>query len=395
MESLLYIPQYKQTVLNVPGGITDVQTTGIILSNTDGVDITKPGLICITYADPVVTTDAEFITFTSIDSNKELQGVTRGAEGIAGKAHLNNAQVAFVVSKSHINLINDKLTGVDTTVITDTAGNELLKVAQVSSAVNHIGIKNAATGNGPEVQALGDNTNIDLILSPKGTGGVGIYVPTGNDATLKALGADTDVDLSLTPKGAGKTNVTANDLNLATGANVQVNDVDPWRTVSIFGGMKPCTTAGCAASVTVEAGTNDIDYNVLDFDTGTDENAFVNFQMPDSWDGGVIQFRYVWTNAGGGANETLTFELSGRAFADSDAIDQAVGTAIEVADTWLAQGDIHLSAWSGDVTVAGTTPAGGQWVHFEIMRDVSEDNLTGDARLMGVEIRYKQKQFSD
>ncbi len=116
--------------------------------------------------------------------------------------------------------------------------------------------------------------------------------------------------------------------------------------------------------------------------------------MPDSWDAGVIQFRYTWTNAGGGAAETVTFELSGISYADNDAIDAAVGTPVELADTWIAQGDVHHSGWSGDVTLAGT-PAAGEWVHLEVMRDVSEDDLTGDARLMSLQIRYKQAQFSD
>lgn len=362
MASLLYVPQYKQTVLNVPGGITAGQTTGIVLSNTDGVDITKPGIICITYADPLDTTIAEFITFTSIDSNKELQGVTRAGEGISAKTHLNNAQVAFIVSKSHINLINDKLTGVDTTVITDTAGNEILKVAQVASAVNYIQLRNSATGNAPAIMPLGDNT---------------------------------DIDLDLIPKGAGKVNITANDLNLATGANVQVNGTDPWRTILLNAGvLKPTTTAGCADSAKVEAGTNKIDYDVLDFDTTTAENAYCNIQMPDSYDGGVIQMRYVWTNAAGLTTETVKFTLKGRALDNDEAIDQANGTAVGVSDTWIAQGDIHISDWSGDVTLAGS-PAGGQWVHLVVTRDVANDNMTGDARLIAVQLRFKQKQYSD
>lgn len=396
MASLLYVPQYKQTVLNVPGGITSGQTTGIILGNTDAIDTDKPGLLCLTYADPLDTDTAEFLTFTSIDANKELQGVSRAQEGISAKSHLNGAQVAFVVSKAHINRINDKLTGEDTTVITDTNGNEILVVAQVSSAINYVALKNAAISTGPEVKALGDDTNIDLVLVPKGTGDVAIYAPTGNNSTVKATGADTDVDLDLTPKGAGKTNVTANDLNLATGANVQVNDSDPYRTIYIGAGvLKPTTTAPCADSAKTEAGTNDIDYDTIDFDKDTDENAYANIWMPESYDGGVIQFRFLWTNlAGGSAAETCVMELSGRAIADDGAIDQAVGTAVEVSDALIAAGDIHTSAWSGDVTLAGS-PAGGQWVHLELMRDVSEDNLAGDAKILGIHIRYKQKQYSD
>ncbi|MCP3681677.1 MAG: hypothetical protein GY861_03210 [bacterium] len=189
------------------------------------------------------------------------------------------------------------------------------------------------------------------------------------------------------------------DINLATGKNVQVNDADPDMIIELPApAWTPTTTSGCADVTTVEAGTNDIDYNVLDFDASSDENAFCNFQMPTNYDGGVVQFRYVWTNAGGGAAEVLVLELSGRAYADNDAIDQAVGTAVELADTWIAQGDVHISAWSGDVTLAGT-PAGGQWVHLEIMRDVAgggtSDTLTGDARLIGVQIKYKIAQYGN
>jgi hypothetical protein len=159
------------------------------------------------------------------------------------------------------------------------------------------------------------------------------------------------------------------------------------------GFLKPTTTAGCASSTTVEAGTNDIDYDVLDFDTSSDESCYANFQMPDSWDAGVVQFRYIWTTASGSSSQTVVFELAGRSFANDDAIDQANGTAVEVSDTWIADGDIHISAWSGDVTLTGA--GAGELVHLELTRDVSEDDLGGDARLIALQVRYKQAQYSD
>jgi hypothetical protein len=178
-----------------------------------------------------------------------------------------------------------------------------------------------------------------------------------------------------------------------TRKNLFGNLDDGWITL-MPGLLKPTTTSGCASSTTVEAGTNDIDYDVLDFDKDSDEFAFANFQMHDSWDAGVIQFRYVWTTASGGASETVQFELAGRSYANDDAIDQAVGTAVAVDDTWIADGDIHISAWSGDVTLAGT-PAAGELVHLEIGRDTSDDDLGGDARLIAVQIRYRQAWYGD
>ena len=54
---------------------------------------------------------------------------------------------------------------------------ELLKFSETASAVNELTITNAATGNGPQLSATGDDTNIDLKLTTKGTGAI---VATGN-----------------------------------------------------------------------------------------------------------------------------------------------------------------------------------------------------------------------
>ena len=62
-------------------------------------------------------------------------------------------------------------------VFNDSAGNEALVLTKTSSAVNHIGIKNNATNNAPIVEALGTDTNIDVQLTAKGTGGVKLNSP--------------------------------------------------------------------------------------------------------------------------------------------------------------------------------------------------------------------------
>jgi hypothetical protein len=56
--------------------------------------------------------------------------------------------------------------------INDTNGNEEIIFTTTASAVNELTIANAATGNAPEISATGDDTNIDLRLATKGTGGV-------------------------------------------------------------------------------------------------------------------------------------------------------------------------------------------------------------------------------
>ena len=75
--------------------------------------------------------------------------------------------------------------------IFDDSQNEQLIFNKTSSAVNQVGITNAATGNSPSISAEGDDTNIGLVLKPKGTGGVLISGTTDTAGTL-SLGEDSD-----------------------------------------------------------------------------------------------------------------------------------------------------------------------------------------------------------
>jgi hypothetical protein len=58
----------------------------------------------------------------------------------------------------------------DGTAITDDAGNEQVTFHKTASAVNQVGITNAATGSAPKIAAEGGDTNIDLTLAGKGSG---------------------------------------------------------------------------------------------------------------------------------------------------------------------------------------------------------------------------------
>ena len=60
----------------------------------------------------------------------------------------------------------------------DENGNEQLIFETTSSAVNHVDVTNAATGNGPQIGAVGDDTNISLKLRPKATGNIEVMGAT-------------------------------------------------------------------------------------------------------------------------------------------------------------------------------------------------------------------------
>lgn len=54
--------------------------------------------------------------------------------------------------------------------INDSNGNEALKIGTTGSAVNEITCANAATNNGPTLSATGGDANVDINITPKGTG---------------------------------------------------------------------------------------------------------------------------------------------------------------------------------------------------------------------------------
>ena len=116
--------------------------------------------------------------------------------------------------------------------------------------------------------------------------------------------------------------------------------------------------------------------------------------MPDNYDGSTITAKFVWTNASGLTTETVRWGIKARAYADSDAIDQAFGAEVTVDDTWLAQNDVHISATSGAITIGGV-PAGGQWMVVNVARKTAGDNLTGDARLLAVHLEYGISSYGE
>jgi len=152
----------------------------------------------------------------------------------------------------------------------------------------------------------------------------------------------------------------------------------------------PSTTNGCSANTLVEYGTNDQDLYHLDFATGADKFAQWTTVLPDDYNAGTVTAIFYWTCTGGGSAETVKWYLQGFAYADDAPIDSTWGTAVGVADTWIADGDVHVTAATGAITIGGG-PAAGELCQWRVYRDVSEDDLGVDARLLAVKIIYTGK----
>jgi hypothetical protein len=147
---------------------------------------------------------------------------------------------------------------------------ELLTFTEDGSAVNHLNIENQATGGGPILSAVGDDTNINLLLRAKGTGVLdldGLLWPS----------ADGTADQVLKTDGAG---------NISFG--------------SVSGGLVLLGTA-------TASGASSIDFiSLID---GTYECYLLEFSdVYPSSDGAVLNFRLSSNN---GSSYATSYNISG------------------------------------------------------------------------------------
>ena len=290
------------------------------------------------------------------------------------------------------------------TSILDTNGNELIKVTATGSATNELTIANAANGSAPTISATGSSdSNVNINIAPKGTGETVIGTGAAN-ATLTSSGAH---DLILdTNSGTNSGTITITDgadgnINIAPNGNgvVQAGGV----AVKVAGketiwvpavAMYPNTTNGCAALAQVEL-SNGPEIKTLDFDKSSDESAQFAVAFPKSWNEGTVTFQAFFT-ADSTDTGTVSWALAGVSCADNDTINVAFGTA--VAPTAKAHSgtanDLDVTAESGAVTIAGS-PSTDEEVYFQITRDVSEDDLDADAKLLGIKIFFTTDAAND
>lgn len=120
-------------------------------------------------------------------------------------------------------IYGDIILGTGGELIRDGDENELLGFTEVTSAVNYIQITNAITATGPIIASVGDNSDIDLILTPKGTGNLvavtdelvlGDSAETGTTRTISAAGSGANIGLKFEAKGSNNFTFTDNGVDL-------------------------------------------------------------------------------------------------------------------------------------------------------------------------------------
>lgn len=226
------------------------------------------------------------------------------------------------------------------------------------------------------------------------------YVSRQDDNLNQNPGTQTDYWALLAEKGdTGDGDLTAaNNLSDLADPAVALDNIggigQGKHTIFLQAGSFVARQTNGAALGIVELATNDIMLPTYDFDQTTEEGIGAWVDMPKSWDGGTVTFRPVWTTAGGTGG--VVWSLAGRAYADDDAIDQALGTAQTSTDTRLANNDMHIGPESSAITIGGS-PASDRPVYFEVRRVVGNgsDTLTADAKLIGIKIGYTVAATTD
>ncbi len=238
------------------------------------------------------------------------------------------------------------------TSILDTNGLELALITATGSAVNEFTIANAAAGAGPTLSATGDESNVDINLNPKGSG-----VLKSGTAAVKVSGKET----MWVPSPA------------------------------MYG-----PTTNPADSALVETTATRPDLKVFDFDASTAQYTQFSVAMPKSWNGSTVTYQVYWSPSTTNTGDCI-FGLQGVACSDSDTIDVAYGTAIEVTDAGIGTvEDLQISSESSAMTIAGS-PAAGDQCFFQLYRDAADgsDTFTGEARVLGVKIFYTTNAAND
>lgn len=216
------------------------------------------------------------------------------------------------------------------------------------------------------------------------------------DAKLTALSAFTPVLTDLLYGADDPGGTPASGKMTITALRTLLNTTPGQQTIWIPAiAMTTRATLG-APSGSFETSTNKVMGESLDFDTSADEFAQVAIQMPKGWNEGTLIFQYVWSHPSTTTNFGVVFFLQAVAFASSDALDTAFGTAVSATDTGGTTDDLYISPESAAITVAGS-PGAEEYVVFQIYRDVSAggDTLAVDARLHGIKIHYTTSDVTD
>ena len=144
----------------------------VTLNSVAGYTNGEPVVLVI---DPTDATKKQ--TFTGIVDTSGVQITSVAWTAGTNQTHALGATVVDYATATHIAMmskgikVNHTQKGNHKT-LTDDNANEWIEQGSTGSAINQVKITNAAVGTAPIISASGDDTNIGLTLTPKGTGAI-------------------------------------------------------------------------------------------------------------------------------------------------------------------------------------------------------------------------------
>ena len=160
----------------------DLDSETLSVSGGTGIDTSATGNAITVAIDSTVATltGSQTLQNKVIDSANNTLTLDLSEGTLTGTtAEFNSAlsDGSFATLAGTETLSNKTLTApkfADAGYLADANGNELILLRTTASAVNELQVTNAATGDGVEIATTGDDTNIDLVLNPKGSGSVDV-----------------------------------------------------------------------------------------------------------------------------------------------------------------------------------------------------------------------------
>ena len=153
------------------------------------------------------------------------------------------------------------------------------------------------------------------------------------------------------------------------------------------GSMQPSASGGSGVLTNIATSANMPDVQTLNFHQSTQQHCQFAIPLPKRWNRGTITARFRWSHAATTTNFGVMWAIQAVAVGDNEAINQAYGTAVTVADTGGTTNRLFVSDETAAFTVAGT-PADGDTIFFRVYRVAANaaDTLNIAARLHGVDL---------
>jgi hypothetical protein len=269
---------YSSVALNATTGATLTYSNGALSNGKDAVikltgtitgnvDVIIPDSVEKTYIIENATSGSFTVTVKTSSGTGVTWSATDKGKKMVYSDGTNVVDTAFTeVSSDYSPQLSGILDTNGNDIIIDNGGaieddsnNEYVKFVKTATAVNEVSVTNAAASSGPEISATGDDTNIDLKLTPKGSGNLvfdGIKFPN----------ADGTVDQILTTNGSGVLSFVDNSGGTS------------WQAVKTTGFTGAagegyfCDTTGGAFTATLPAGTLGDEISFIDYAGTFDTN---------------------------------------------------------------------------------------------------------------------------